>query len=244
MKEHIYHKSRAKHLLVLIERFHKRKGYGVHSPTAYYIIRNVFFEKCVYYDYARLQPAVSSTRKHYGKWVESTQIYKLLFRLVNDVQPEYVIEVGRGIGLTTIYLASPCKHIPVVSIDSEREADISHFVQDTVNRYAPNVELKSGNIKNQFEATLSDAGDKCPFFLIRPELLDTDLSVEIIIEAVKAAKMKSIVVITGIYSNKQMRDLWNDLKVLSKTGVTFDLYELGIIYFDKTFSKRNYLIHF
>lgn len=55
---------------------------------------------------------------------------------------------------------------------------------------------------------------------------------------------KSIFVIEGIRYNSKMLALWKRMKKDERVGITFDLYDLGIIFFDKTKIKQDYIINF
>ena len=55
---------------------------------------------------------------------------------------------------------------------------------------------------------------------------------------------KSIMVIYGIYSNKEMEQVWQRLATDSRSGITFDLYDVGIILFDKKITKQDYIVNF
>lgn len=55
---------------------------------------------------------------------------------------------------------------------------------------------------------------------------------------------KGMMVIYGIYKNPQMKDLWKKLMTDSKSGITFDLYDVGIILFDKNITKQDYIVNF
>ncbi|MCR5181077.1 MAG: hypothetical protein K6C30_07670 [Bacteroidaceae bacterium] len=70
---------------IWLARFRKRKGYGVHSPSAYSFIRGVILEDTPYYAYAGL------ARLH-PWWVRWGHFYpmkcrRLLFRLANYASP-------------------------------------------------------------------------------------------------------------------------------------------------------------
>lgn len=55
---------------------------------------------------------------------------------------------------------------------------------------------------------------------------------------------KSVFVVGGIGHSKAMRQLWKRLIQHEAAGITFDLYELGIIFFDKTKNKQDYIVNF
>ena len=54
----------------------------------------------------------------------------------------------------------------------------------------------------------------------------------------------SILVLEGIYGNKSTRRFWKSVVNDDRTGVTFDLYYCGIVFFDKKRYKQNYIINF
>ena len=54
----------------------------------------------------------------------------------------------------------------------------------------------------------------------------------------------SVFVIEGIGYTAAMRRLWEAMKQDARCGITFDLYDLGIIFFDRTKIKQHYLVNF
>lgn len=55
---------------------------------------------------------------------------------------------------------------------------------------------------------------------------------------------QSVVVIQGIHYSAAMRTLWKRLQADQHVGITFDLYHLGILFFDKTKVKQAYKVNF
>ena len=73
-------------------RFRYRCGYGVHSPSDFFLITSVVYEDLPYYAYERLKmSSPSKSLPHYRE-----KVNKLLFRLVNYFRPMSLIEVGEG----------------------------------------------------------------------------------------------------------------------------------------------------
>ena len=73
----------------------------------------------------------------------------------------------------------------------------------------------------------------------RPEFVEEVLRICI----ARTAK-KSVFVIEGIRYTSQMHAVWKRIRQHEKTGITFDLYDLGIIFFDKTKIKPDYIVNF
>ena len=55
---------------------------------------------------------------------------------------------------------------------------------------------------------------------------------------------KSVFVIEGIRYTPEMSALWKRMKQDERTGISFDLYDLGILFFDKTKIKQDYIVNF
>jgi adenylosuccinate synthase len=43
---------------------------------------------------------------------------------------------------------------------------------------------------------------------------------------------------------KEMKELWKRLQEDERVGITFDLYDLGLLFFDKTKIKQHYIVNF
>ena len=55
------------------------------------------------------------------------------------------------------------------------------------------------------------------------------------------ADSHSVLVIEAIYRDW---DFWREVERDARTGVTFDLYYCGIVFFDKSRYKKNYKVNF
>ena len=63
-------------------------------------------------------------------------------------------------------------------------------------------------------------------------------------EKAETMSPKGIMVIYGINLNKEMKQIWQKLKTDNRSGITFDLYDVGIILFDKKITKQDYIVNF
>ena len=61
---------------------------------------------------------------------------------------------------------------------------------------------------------------------------------------VSKAHERSMLIVEGIYASKRAKMRWRELVNDERTGVAFDLYDCGIIFFDHTKSKQVYIINF
>lgn len=196
---------------IWFSRFRKRCGYGVHSPFAFSLITDVIYEKRPYYAYRlleRKQQALSGKRT--WQW-GSKKVNRLLFRLVNRMQPNTIIEVGCT-SASSLYLqgAKPsagylfATDLTELFLDADASIDFLYLNDET-----------------------------------RPELVE-----EVFRTCVGRLPADGICVIRGICYSKAMRMLWDQLKEDEHVGISFDLYDLGLLFFDKTKIKQHYIVNF
>ena len=72
-----------------------------------------------------------------------------------------------------------------------------------------------------------------------PELLE-----KVFDNCVRRTTLKSVFVVHGICYSKEMKALWKRLQEDERVGITFDLYDLGLLFFDKTKIKQHYIVNF
>lgn len=98
----------------LISRWLTRRGYGVQSPFAYHIVRNVIVENLPFYAYDEL-------RERFGKR-KNEHFLQLMLRLANEVQPAayYLSKEVRTEALTA-YIHAGCHNSKAVENVATRE---------------------------------------------------------------------------------------------------------------------------
>lgn len=67
---------------------------------------------------------------------------------------------------------------------------------------------------------------------------------EIVESALPLADSNSMMVIENLYKSKDSRKFWQRIVSDDRTGIVFDLYYCGIIFFDKKRYKEKYIINF
>lgn len=196
---------------IWLSRFRYRCGYGVHSPFAFSLIKDVIYEKRPYYAYQSLQKEQKKMMRERGWKKGSQKINRFLFRLVNRMQPATIIEVGRP-SATSLYLQSAKP-----SADYLFAADLSELFLDA------DVPLDFLYL-NDYQ---------------HPQLIEETFRI-----CVRRTTSNSVFVIRGICYSKAMKILWKRLQTDERVGITFDLYDLGLLFFDKTKIKQDYKVNF
>lgn len=196
---------------IWLSRFRRRCGYGVHSPFAFSLITDVVYEKMPYYAYSSLKKEQKKKVKELG-WKKGTRkVNRFLFRLVNRVQPETIVEVG-------------CPSVSSLYLQAAKPSAGYLFASDLSELFL-------------------DAGVPVDFLYLN-DYRNPSLMEEVFRICVRRTTVKSVFVLHGIHYSKAMKALWKRLQADEQVGITFDLYDVGLLFFDKTKIKQHYIVNF
>ena len=51
-------------------------------------------------------------------------------------------------------------------------------------------------------------------------------------------------IIGGIYESQEKRKWWKEVVADERVGITFDLYDIGLVFFNKNRYKQHYIVNF
>lgn len=194
-------------------RFRHRRGYGVHSPSDFFLITSVMYESLPYYAYDRLK--MSSSTKALPHYRE--KVNKLLFRLVNYFRPVSLIEVGEGNGDALRYMKEARTSMTSVGLDGLEKEDTLRRLKDTLEKQ-----------------------EKLDFLHIG----FTPFYKEVFEEAFPYLHGESCVVVGDIYASPERELWWKQLTDDERVRISFDLYDVGLLLFEKKRFKQNYIVNF
>ena len=194
-------------------RFRYRCGYGVHSPSDFFLITSVIYENLPYYAYRALKvsPALASL-PHYRE-----KVNRLLFRLVNYFRPASLIEVGEGNGDSFRYLCAARASMVTACLKGEDK-------EETLRQ----LKLKLDGMKQidclhiAFTPYYNEV-----FEMVFPYLCE-----------------HSFVIGGGIYASEEREAWWKQLVADERVRISFDLYDIGLLLFEKKRFKQNYIVNF
>lgn len=81
-------------------------------------------------------------------------------------------------------------------------------------------------------------------FLYLNDYRNPDLIEEVFRICARRTTLKSVFVVHGICYSKAMKALWKRLQADERVGVSFDLYDVGLLFFDNTKIKQHYIVNF
>ncbi len=258
MRQKILHVIR---YLKFLSKARNSKGFGVHSPFSFELITNVFEEKNEYYKYSEIESlraellldkrvidvqdfGTGSSGKRKVSKIAARSLKKkkyaqLLFRLVSFSKPQIVLDLGTSLGITTAYLASPNSSSTIYTF--EGCPNIASIANEVFGKSrVENVIMKIGDINN----TLPEIIDviKTIDFVFFDANHTKEATLNYFYTCLKKSNETSVFVFDDIHYSKGMEEAWNEIKANNKVKVSFDLFSLGIIFFNPILTKENFTL--
>ena len=248
-------------------RLKAKTRHGVHSPFAYRLVDQVIYDfqaKKVYADIEKLrselvrdmrsipitdlgvgsvlnkskQKKVSTLAKNILK---PTKLDQLIHRLVADVNPGNIIELGTCLGIQTAYLAKAAPNARVISIEECPET-VAIALENLEKLHIQNTEICVGNL----DELLPDIIKNIPELDLI--LINGSHTKEAILNyfqwCLPKLSERSIMIFDHIHRSKEMNEAWEHIKGQPKVSVTIDLFQIGLVFVKKGQAKEDFVIRF
>ena len=205
------------------------RGFGVH--WAYDLIENVINERHPYYAYEDLYPFWEKAPQYMPQYPQSRD--ELLFRLVNRFNPQFILEIGTGAGVSTGYLASVSSKSKVVTVDfpNPGEKDVRRNL-----RKIHNIEYIAADVLKTVQQIM-DSGDIPQFIHIAHTALWRQ-----VVEMILPYVTPDTVIVVEDLGKKTKKEWWKDIITDQRVGVTFQLKKVGLLFFDPKMTKQHYVL--
>jgi predicted O-methyltransferase YrrM len=162
---------------------------------------------------------------------------RLLARIAQRANPEYMIEIGTCLGITTSYLAASNRKARVFTLEgNEGRASVSMRLFQELK--LDNIELHLG----EFSHTLPEVLAKTPrldfVFIDGNHRKDATVNYFKLIEPL--LHNNSVVVLDDIRWSKEMYEAWTELRKRSAVRVSIELIDIGILYFGRELYPQHF----
>ncbi len=204
----------------LINRYRHNKGFGVQSPKAFHFVTSVLKESLPYYAYSKIN---SIAAKCGGKASHA----RMLFRITNYARPRNIMMFAPE-SAAACAISAAARNVP------------SYMLNATVNDpEAAKMLEERGCIKL--------SGEISPLLEKEQEIgllyIGRSFSyASVVEEAIKHTTPETVIIVEKIHSTPEIKKWWQSIKEDPAVGVTFDLYSMGILFFDKKYKKQHYTL--
>lgn len=165
----------------------------------------------------------------------SEVLYKLILRQSSDT----MIELGTSIGINTLYMALGNPNGSVYTFEgSQSLIDISQ--RNFRELGLTNIQTIQGNIDTELPIALKNV-DKIDF-----AYMDANHTYEATIRYFQLLLEKisehTIIAIDDIYWSKDMTKAWQEIHTMAEVSLSYDLFDMGLVFFKKNIPKQHYRV--
>ena len=238
--------GRIKRYRTALQRHHRSKGHGIHSPFAYRFVRFVLCEKSPYYSYeelGELRKAVVDTLRDVKNHprVVSFKGLKMLFRVVNHFNQPCIMQVGTSYGLTTATMLNVNSTSRVWLYDPHLET-----YNVTARVLMPYIERVQ--CYNRLDVAVADYHDSVPegaFPLVLVNSIPQESDLEEI-ETWLASMLESdcVIMMRNLHRSNAMKHLWQHLKQNMTHGQSFTNEKTAFIVTNKKLNLQHFFLWF
>ena len=239
--------------------------HGLHSPFVYRLVDNIiydFYAKNVYAEVEAIRRELLNDKriititdlgagsrvnndphKRIGDIAQNAlkppRLAQLIYRLVADLQPKNVIELGTSLGTTSIYLqkAAPQAHVYTLegcpeTVDIAKESFAKAGVEE--------IELIPGNFDDTLKG-LIDSLDQIDFVFVDGNHVK-DATLRYFEWCLPKVHENTLLIFDDIHWSRGMKEAWEQIKAHPQVTVTVDLFWMGLVYFRKGQVREDFVI--
>ena len=225
----------------------------VHSPFVFNLYYYILKERDNFYPFRKIEQFYTSltrsktlikssdkgagTKYHginrvLGKLVKTSSIPakwgEILFKLVNNLQPQEILELGTAFGKSSAYLSRAKKRSNVTSIEADPRIH-TEASKNLKKLGCKNVTLLNTEIQTYIDGLTDERFDL--IFLDADHTFDSTVSY--FNQLLPYCKKQSILIFDDIYWSKEMTEAWRTICNHERATVSIDLYRIGIIFLDR-----------
>jgi predicted O-methyltransferase YrrM len=243
------------------------KGHGIHSPFVFRFIKNVLNDTNDYPEYKAVEllrkkllaentpvpvedygagssagPSSKSVSSITALAAKSPKYGQLLFRIAKFYRPDYILELGTSLGISTSYLASADKNSVVVT--GEGNHVLASMAKNNFHSQGlTNVRIVTGDFDNTLPQMVSGMPHIDLAFIDGNHRKKPTL--QYFHELLTKVSPSSIIIFDDIHWSTEMESAWSQIKAHPSVMLTIDLFFVGIIFFRPEFKvKQHFRIRF
>lgn len=249
--------------------FHTRSKFTLHSPFIYNFYKKVLTNREEYPQYRLLHKVRRELllksrfikRKDLGskaresvcdqRFVRVRDIVRrsgvaprkgeLLFRIAQEYQPDFILELGTSLGISTMYFSAARPESKIITI--EACLDSANVARQNFDHYGmKNIALLPGS----FEEKLQEALEQFP----RLDMVFFDgnhrkePTLRYFEQCLQHIHPGTVFIFDDIHWSAEMSEAWSTIQRHPQVKVTVDLYHLGLVFFREELSKEDFRLRF
>ena len=244
-----------------------RKGHGIHSPYLFEFVNKIVFNGACF----AVPPEIIQTHRELrkdrtlipevklgaashiystgersvGSFVRHSSVSEkygaLLYRISCWFEPEVIIELGSGLGISTLYLASGSPGVPLHSIEGNPHR--ASFAKKVVaGLKLEMLNIHQGEMDEELDKMIPQMKGRFVAFVDGNHRYEPTIAY--LKRLIDAAGEEALIVMDDIHWSKEMFMAWEELKSWPESRVSVDLHQMGIILLRRDLSKASFKFKF
>jgi predicted O-methyltransferase YrrM len=167
---------------------------------------------------------------------------KILYRLARYYSIANILEIGTGIGVSTLYMAFGNPSASIFSIEGcPQKSSLARelFEDQKLN----NIQVWVYNFEDILPVVLRNMRHS-PDLVFIDGNHRKDSTIRYFETILPGINNETIIVFDDIHWSKGMEEAWHEIQNYGCVTVTIDLFRLGIVFFKKELSKQNFIIRY
>lgn len=171
----------------------------------------------------------------------SMKFGSLLFRTARWFKPDAILELGTGLGISTMYLAGGSPGTPVHTVEGSRLR--TRISEHTIKRCGlTNVKVHCGEVDEVLKELLEQLPGKFLAFLDADHREGPTRSN--VRDLIEKAGQEALIILDDIYWSKGMYSAWKEVSGWHESRGTADLFHMGFLLLRKDIEKISLKIKF
>jgi len=162
--------------------------------------------------------------------ISPSKYSKLFTQFIRYFNCKNVVELGTALGINALYLARATPEVRVTSFEGcNTIADIAEQVIAQCG--CANIQIIRGNVDDTLPSFLRNTRDIDLLYMDANHTYEATLAY--MDQVISRLSFRAVLIIGDIYWSKEMTRVWKDMKKRFPRAVCIDIYQCGIIIFDK-----------
>jgi predicted O-methyltransferase YrrM len=249
----------------LMHRLIGKTRHGLHSPFVYKLVDEVIYDdqpKKVYAETEAMRlellsdnRVITVTDLGAGSHVNNNRqkkisdiaknalkppkLAQLLYRLVADLQPKNMIELGTCLGTTSVYLKKAAPDATLYTLEGCPET--AGVAAEVFKKTGINgINLITGNFDDTLPNVIKNL-DQLDFVFVDGNH-QKDATLKYFEWCLPKVHENTLLIFDDIYWSEGMKEAWEIIKAHPQVTVTVDLFWIGLVYFKKGREKEDFLV--
>jgi predicted O-methyltransferase YrrM len=166
---------------------------------------------------------------------------RMLFRLVNFIQPEIMLEIGTSLGISTLYQAKACPNARMITLEGSPKT--MEIAADSFRLlHANHIKQVTGNFDETLPDVLKNIRSLDYVFFDGNHRKEPTISY--FRQCLTLASDKAVFVFDDIRWSAEMYEAWQEIIKEPSATVTIDLFSCGLVFFRKRQVKQHFTLKF